>query len=191
VAQKILVGQLDDAWRTMLASYDRSSEASSFCSLCSACRVDARVWEKTGDFSICPEDQKYTLPFPEALAGFLVKNSYLTPEQSKSLGYNVVQNELSRKKDIEAATVAYETQREQEWFGYSRYGECMKPNVPRSPAALITMDRMNGLEDNVRVLKSDTAGKTLVVRVGEPHGNGMGNRVHVLQGPVGMRSVSQ
>jgi hypothetical protein len=68
VAAKSLVGEVDDAWRRMLASYDRKSDwALEECT--------------TGEeIDKCPKDKVGELTFPEALMKLLVKNGYPTPK---------------------------------------------------------------------------------------------------------------
>jgi hypothetical protein len=174
VAQKTLLGQTDDAWRTMLASYNHSSTDG-----LTECHVDERVWDETTypgsttPYRHCPQGQEYVIPFPEALAIFLVKNGYLTPDQSKNLGYDVDQIESDRKEKMAAATSMYEQSRPQEWYVTTNFGNCVRTVSPSSPAALISVDRASGLMDSVLVLKSSTGGRPLIVRVGEPQPGNM------------------
>jgi hypothetical protein len=171
VAQKILVNQFDDAWRTVLAS-SRSVDDLDSCSACVVCRVDARVWQD----KVCPQSEKVTVPFPEALAVFLVEHGYLTPDQSTRVGYDVTKIKADRTAGLAAPTQAYENKQEQiarDWHSYTRDGDCIRSQTPSSPAELISFDRADGLTDDVLVLKSDGAGKPMAVKVGEPTGNGM------------------
>jgi hypothetical protein len=73
VAQKALVGELDAAWRTMLASYDRTSDDGLI-----QCRT-AEPIEK------CPESEQFRVSFPAALAQHLVRQGYLTADQGRRL----------------------------------------------------------------------------------------------------------
>ena len=73
VASKILIGELNDAWRKMLSSYDRQS--------------DWVMEECVFDFldQKCPKNLRRKLTFPEALAKHLVKNGYITSSQAQYL----------------------------------------------------------------------------------------------------------
>jgi hypothetical protein len=68
VAAKSLVGEVDDAWRRMLASYDRKSDWT-----LEECTTGEEIDK-------CPKDKVRELTFPEALMKLLVKNSYPTPK---------------------------------------------------------------------------------------------------------------
>ena len=104
VAQKALVGQLEDGWRVMLASYDHQSTDG-----LSTCAVDKRLWTKSpyGADRVCPDGEGLMVSFPEALALHLVELGYITPEQSASLGYDPAKIEADRKPAMEAATARY------------------------------------------------------------------------------------
>jgi len=176
VSQKALLGQLDDAWHTMLASYDHSLDVMSSGGAAMECRVSERVWEDAATpYRHCPLGQEYVIPFPEALTIFLTKNGYITPDQSRTLGYDVAQIEADRQTKMAAATAEYEQRKVNAWYGLTNYGTCILTKTPSSPAELVSFDRMNGLIDSVNVLKNDANGKPLVVRIGEPEGNGMEN----------------
>ena len=166
VAQKTLVGQLDDGWRTMLRSYDRQSTNGR-----TACTLDKRVWVpgRYGSGLECPEGQEAMLQFPEALARHLLDLGYLTGVQSAQLGFDPVRIEAERQ----AATIRYEDQMLHGWFVINRNGTCMLSRTPVSPAAMVTGDRARGVEDDVAVLTAGDDGKPSVVRVGEPKGNGL------------------
>jgi serine/threonine protein kinase len=73
VAAKALVGELDDAWRTMLANYDRQSDW-----ILEECLTGEPLQQ-------CPQDKKQKLEFPVALAKHLFKNNYVTAEQEDQL----------------------------------------------------------------------------------------------------------
>jgi hypothetical protein len=175
VAQKSLLGQAGDAWHTMLDSYSHNSTDG-----LASCHVDNRVWDETAvrgsatPYRHCPEGQEYLIPFPEALAIFLVKHGYLTPDQSGRLGYNVAQIEADKAAKIAAATREYEDRGAEQWYGLSTFGDCVKAITPSSPAELISADRADGLIDSVLILKYDDGGKPVVVRVGKPQPGNMG-----------------
>jgi hypothetical protein len=164
VAQKALVGQLDDAWRVMLASYDRKATEG-----LSDCFVNKRVWTKTSYGVECPPGEERHVLFPEALAHFHVEHGYLTAEQSAALGFD----EARRRSLIEMRTSAYEQAILQGWFFISRTGDCALARSPDSPAAFIKGDRTRGVEDSANVLQSDADGKPLSVRVDSPRANGL------------------
>jgi hypothetical protein len=173
VAQKALVGQLSDGWRTMLTSYDRKSTEGR-----DACALDKRVWV-TGKYgSSCPEGQEIMLSFPEALARHLVDLGYLTAGQSAQLGFDPVRIEADRQ----AATARYEEQFLNGWFLITRTGNCMLARTPVSPAAMVTADRARGVEDNVSILTSGDDGKPTIVEVGEPKGNGLVSSITFYRG---------
>jgi uncharacterized protein YecT (DUF1311 family) len=73
VAEKSLVGELDDSWVTMLNSYDRSSDW-----LLEECLIAAALDK-------CPEDKKRRMEFPEALAKHLMTQGYITADQERGL----------------------------------------------------------------------------------------------------------
>ncbi len=67
VAAKSLVGEVDDAWRRMLASYDRKSDwPMQEC-------VSGQTLET------CPKDKLRDIPFPQALRKVLAENGYPRP----------------------------------------------------------------------------------------------------------------
>jgi probable HAF family extracellular repeat protein len=67
VAAKALVGEFDDAWRLMLASYERDSNW-----VMQECRAGLAPAE-------CPDDQTRYMDFPEALLKLLLERHYITP----------------------------------------------------------------------------------------------------------------
>ncbi len=85
VAQKSLVGELDDAWSTMLRSYDRQSDWP-----LEECLVAARLDQ-------CPENQKRALTFPAALAKHLADHGYITEEKSRQLVLRATQEPRRRR----------------------------------------------------------------------------------------------
>jgi peptidoglycan hydrolase-like protein with peptidoglycan-binding domain len=184
VAQKTLVGQLDDGWRTMLSSYDRQSTNGR-----TACTLDKRVWVpgRYGSGLECPEGQEAMLQFPEALARHLLDLGYLTAAQSAQLGFDPVRIEAERQ----AATSRYEDQMLHGWFVITRAGTCMLSRTPVSPAAMVTGDRARGVEDDVAVLTSGDDGKPSVVRVGEPKGNGLLTAITFYRGVAKCESTRQ
>ncbi|MCB8883831.1 hypothetical protein ACELLULO517_26530 [Acidisoma cellulosilytica] len=168
VAQKVLVGQLNDTWQTMLASYDHSSDNG-----LSQCMVDQSVWVPgayKGEGPVCPSDEEINVSFPEALAYQLVEWGYITDAQSAALGFDPA----AQQQSIQAATAAYQQQKENAWYLETRSGDCIAAKDPSSPAALITMDRANGIEDNVDVIQSD-GDRPIVVKVAEPESGDLEN----------------
>jgi hypothetical protein len=166
LAQKALVGQFDEGWRTVLASYDGQST-----NVPEACAVDKSAWVKSeyGYYLVCPEGQQLRRPFLEALALHLAELGYITPEQSAAIGYDPAQVEAQRKE----ATARYAEQVDHGWFVITHSGNCALARTPSSPATMITADRAKGLEDNVGVLANDGDGKPVAVRVDEPKANGL------------------
>lgn len=74
VAQKSLVGELADAWKTMLLAYRRETPLPFEACLNGAVPTD------------CPGGQTHRVDFPAALAAFLVQTGYLTADQVFWLG---------------------------------------------------------------------------------------------------------
>jgi hypothetical protein len=73
VATKALVGELSDAWRTMLERYDRQPDWN----------MDECV---TGaELDKCPPDQVLKLNFPAALAKHLLAHGYITADERRQL----------------------------------------------------------------------------------------------------------
>jgi hypothetical protein len=73
VAAKALVGELNEAWRTMLATHDRKSEW---------------TYEECArpiPMDQCPEAEQRQVDFPTSLAAHLMVNGYITAEQKKRL----------------------------------------------------------------------------------------------------------
>jgi hypothetical protein len=184
IAQKSLVGQLTDGWRTMLTSYDRKSIEGR-----TACAVGKRVWVtgRYGSDLECPEGQEAILPFPEALARHLLDLGYLTSGQSAQLGFDPARIEAER----EAATIRYEDQMLHGWFVINRAERCMLTRTPVSPAAMVTNARARGVEDIVAVLASDDDGKPNIVRVGEPQGNGLQSSITFYRGVAKCEALRQ
>ena len=73
VAQKALVGELDDAWRKMLNSYDHNSDWT-----LEECVTGAPL-------DSCPDDKKRKIAFPTALSKHLFENHYITADQKRTL----------------------------------------------------------------------------------------------------------
>jgi uncharacterized protein YecT (DUF1311 family) len=73
VASKSLVGELWDAWRTMLARYDRQSDWTM-----EECLTGAQVDK-------CPPDKLRKLNFPAALAKHLLSQGYITANEVQHL----------------------------------------------------------------------------------------------------------
>ena len=164
VAQKALVGQLEDGWNTMLKLYDRASTDG-----VSGCRVNEEVYVKTDYRAECPESEKVDYIFPEALAIHLVETGYITKDQSARLGHNIdyIQTEKANQ------TARYKEKMVTGWFVVTRDGVCTLARFSSSPAEMVTADRGRGLEDNIVVLETDEIGKPIVVRIEEPKANGL------------------
>jgi hypothetical protein len=71
VAAKSLIGEVDDAWKRMLASYDRKSDWS-----LEECATGQAL-------DPCPKDKVRQQSFPEALKKLLESNDYPTPKGDK------------------------------------------------------------------------------------------------------------
>lgn len=71
VAAKSLIGEVDDAWKRMLASYDRDSDWS-----LEECTTGQELDQ-------CPKDKVRQQSFPEALKKLLESNDYPTPKGDK------------------------------------------------------------------------------------------------------------
>jgi serine protease Do len=71
VAAKSLVGEVDDAWKRMLASYDRKSDWP-----LEECATGEEIDK-------CPKDKVRTLSFPDALKKQLVKDGYPAPKSGQ------------------------------------------------------------------------------------------------------------
>jgi S1-C subfamily serine protease len=67
VGTKALLGEVDDAWRRMLTTYDRNPMFFD-----EACMIAVKIEQ-------CPADQKRRLPFPDALRKHLLTNGYPVP----------------------------------------------------------------------------------------------------------------
>src|SRR3954454_16782713 len=86
VAQKAIIGQFDDAWATMLKSYDHvSTDGLINCSIDLSLSTALKALGQYG----CPSGYSRRGTFPEGLAAFLVRYKYSTPDQSKSVGADV------------------------------------------------------------------------------------------------------
>ncbi|NHN88949.1 superinfection immunity protein [Acetobacter conturbans] len=73
VAMKANMDQFAEGWAYMLPRYDHEIDAGFSPSLCSlGSRADAE----------CTPEEQAPLPFPQALAGFLVAKGYVTPQQA-------------------------------------------------------------------------------------------------------------
>ena len=165
VSQKALVGQLSEAWRTMLASYDRKEEQGR-----NVCAVDESIFFKTTyGTRECPKGEEIQVSYPEALARLLTELGYITPQESALLGFDPVKSAAQR----EQATVRYKEQMISGWFIISRDGNCVLARSPMSPADMIRADRYRGIEDNVSVVDGDAKGKPVAVRVDQPRANGL------------------
>ena len=68
VAAKSLVGEVDDAWRRMLTSYDRKSDWPQ-----QECAINVAIDQ-------CPKDKLRDLTFPQALHKLMAQNGYPLPK---------------------------------------------------------------------------------------------------------------
>jgi peptidoglycan hydrolase-like protein with peptidoglycan-binding domain len=162
VAQKALLGEFEDGWKTMLANYDQDETTK-------RCGVDERVWPKNAYGSrTCPDDEEIEVPFPEALALDLVKKGYISQQQSITLGFDPSKIAADRAAALELKTRTYEQTSANPWFVLTRFNECKPSDIPKSPAEMVSFDKRNGLEDLVDVIESSTDGKPIIVRVSEP-----------------------
>jgi hypothetical protein len=91
VAAKSLVGEVSDAWRKMLVSYDRQSEW-----VIEECLTNAPPGK-------CPDSQKRQLAFPEGLLKHLVRNGYITAEQRARLAATTPTSVDSAKQAVQSA----------------------------------------------------------------------------------------
>ena len=176
-AQKALAGELDDrAWKVIARSHDRTSQDG-----LSECSVDERVWVTDPSTRVrdCPQGYATRTTFPEALAQFLVKLKYITPEQSAGLGFDLA-IAASRR---EALTARYAERAAQTWFLIDQAGVCVEARQPASPADLVIASRARGLDASVSVIEADEAGKPSVARVSLPQGSGVGTRATFYRGP--------
>ena len=163
VAQSAIVGQLSQAWRLMMSSYDHTK-------LLTDCRVDKRDWQQTSHGLDCPPGQQRQMQFPEALAHFLVEQGYISAAQSAALGFD----EGQRLRDIESSSRRYESDALERWFLIDNEGDCAMGNYPSSsPAARIESDRTLGLEDQVITLAFDAGNEPVAVRVDTPKGQSL------------------
>ncbi|MBF0862617.1 superinfection immunity protein [Gluconobacter kanchanaburiensis] len=80
VATRANIGDFSDGWRDMLA-HAQSTEASGFG--LSACDLKPAAEKQNGHG--CSPAEKKPLPFPQALAAFLVQTGYITAEQARSV----------------------------------------------------------------------------------------------------------
>jgi len=71
VAAKSLIGEVDDAWKRMLASYDRTSDWP-----LEECTSGAEAEQ-------CPKDKLRKVSFPQALKKLLADNDYPTPKAAR------------------------------------------------------------------------------------------------------------
>jgi hypothetical protein len=162
IAQNLLIGRVEGPWRIMLNSYSHYSNSPT-----TTCAIERRDWPKLYGERMCPNDQRIIVPFPEALAIFLVKSGYLTPEESSGLGFDTTKILDDRRAARAIATAAYEKMQAESWFAITNGGECTRATSPSSPAQAIVQDREKGVKDTFSVLRLDN-GKPAVVRVTSP-----------------------
>jgi len=73
VAAKALVGELNDAWRTLLENFDHQSN------------WDMQECLTGQPIQQCPQNETRQLDFPEALAKHLFKRGYISVDQEQQL----------------------------------------------------------------------------------------------------------
>jgi hypothetical protein len=187
VAQKAMLGQLADAWQTLLKGYDRKSTNG-----LSTCMVDEHLWVKAsyGNAKICPPGQEKNDPFPQVLALFLVEHGYISAGESAGLGYDPEILHAQQAAARAAATERYENGLLNGWFTISRAGACQAA-VPASPAALVEAHRLRGTEDDVSISSADADGKPQIVRVNEPRGGGLMSSTTFYRGQARCEAAAQ
>ena len=168
VAQKALVGQFDQGWRTMLGSYAHYQDFPT-----TTCMIDKEAWPKNSSVPMCPPDQQRPVPYPEALALFLAEHGYVTPAQAAQVGYDPVKILADRAAARAIATAVYQQHSASTWYLITRDGSCIAARTPSSPAENIQLDRANGLEDTFHILQADASGKPVAVRVDSPRRGSM------------------
>ncbi len=67
------------------------------------------------------------------------------------------------------------------WYMLSNYNKCNLAQHPESPAYLVEFDKAEGLIDNVHIVEQ-VGGRSVVVKVGEPSGNGMESQYTFIRG---------
>jgi peptidoglycan hydrolase-like protein with peptidoglycan-binding domain len=176
VAQKALVGQLPEAWRAMEATFDRNGDP------VARCEIAKETWlEDAQGNTSCPDGGQENVPFPTALAVFLVEGGYVTKAESAGLGYDVDRIEAGRKERDAAATARWKRHLAEDWFVLTRSNGCTALEAGGSPADKVTADRLAGIGDEVDILdRAD--GKPTQVVVGKPQGGGIMENVSFFRG---------
>ena len=176
VAQKAYVGELAEGWRTMEATFDREGGTDT------RCVIDKEAWipDARGSKS-CPASGYETVPFPVALAVFLVDRGYMTKDEASGLGYDVGALEASQKARDAVATARWTRHVTQDWFVLARDSTCKAATAPKSPAEMVTGDLASGVKDEITIIEK-AEGKPVHVAIGRPEGNGLFSTVTFFRG---------
>ena len=176
VAQKLLVGEFDDAWRTMLGLYDRTSaDGLTGCSL----DEDALRKIQAQPIAACPNGYAEQRSFPLALATFLNERGYVTQAQATSVGFDLMAIETRRAAD----TARYVERINRTWFVIDAKGACVEPRPSASPADLVMAVRAQGLQAKIDVVEEDGTGTPLVASVTRRQGDGVASTMTFYRGP--------
>lgn len=176
VAQKALVGEFDDAWRSMLGLYDRTNADG-----LSACSVDEAALKAIQALPVptCPDGYAERLSFPLALAFFLNEQGYVTQAQATSVGFDLAAIGARRAAD----TARYVDRMNRTWFVIDAKGACVEPRTPASPAELVMAVRAQGLQAKVDIVEEDGTGTPLVASVTRQQSSGITATVTFYRGP--------
>jgi hypothetical protein len=90
VAAKALVGELSDAWQTMLASYEPDKN------------WNMEECTRPVPMNQCLEAERREVDFPEALAFHLMVNGYITPDEKQRLASLAKARSNTTTKSVEA-----------------------------------------------------------------------------------------
>ena len=141
------------------------------------CYVARSAWD-SGLYG-CPEGKGRNISFAAALAWHLYQTGYVTAQQAKGLGVDVVAMDVKRQRD----TASYVAERETAWYIYNRaglYARVMQPSF--SPASVIIFDRSQGLEDDTAILQTDKDGRARAVLIERPTGNNLVDKIYLFRG---------
>lgn len=181
VAQKARVGEFDDAWRTMLRSYDRSSDTGLIdCSMDVRSSVAAKALGEYG----CPKGYARRGTFPEALASFLTEHEYITRDQAKAVGFDQADFPRTRARN----TVLFDERMDRTWFVIDAKGACVEPRPATSPADLVMAVRARGLDASVDT-SEEVGGQPVVVSVNRAQADGLPVRTTFYRGAVKCSAV--
>ena len=180
VARKAVVGEFDDAWRTMLKTYDHGGDTGLLD--CSVDRSLSAALKALGEYG-CPTGYGRRGMFPEALAMFLTEHGYITSDQAKSVGSDMA--ELART--FARSTTWYDERMERTWFILDAKGACVEPK-PASPADLVMTIRARGLDASVDT-SEEAGGQPVVVSVGRTQADGTPVRTVFYRGAVKCAAV--